>query len=191
MRTNKSPPTAQDMQLAVAVYERHKGMMLKTAMENYGDHSLAEDIVHDAMLRLAEYAGRLRVMSAGEQARYTKLVVRSVAVDYKRRFHHELRYIAQEDGELLAEFPADGLLEDDFIEQDTRSRRLGYLFEALGEMRGAEREALVGKYLLGESNEALAARLGMKPGSVRTLLTRAHRSARRIIERKESGHAKK
>lgn len=173
----------------MAVYKRHKGMMLKTAMENYGDSSLAEDIVHDAMLRLAEYAGRLRVMNESERARYTKLVVRSVAVDYKRRLRHELRYITEADGALLADFPADGLLEEELIEQDTHERRLRYLVEALGELRSGEREALVGKYLLGESNEALAERLGMKPGSVRTLLTRAHRNARRIIERKESADA--
>ena len=51
-------------------------------------------------------------MNEGERARYTKLVVRSVAVDYKRRMNHELRYIAEEDGALLADFPADGLLEE-------------------------------------------------------------------------------
>ena len=188
MSANKSPPSAADMQIAGELYERHKGMMLKTALEYLHDHSLAQDVVHDSVLRLASYADTLRSLSELACARYVKETVRSVAINCERKLGSERRRLtdmvpSKEEEPMQTETP-----EQTFIEQDSSRRRIMVLREALEELSEEKRALLIGKYILGESDAALAERLGVKKANIRMMLTRARREARRIMERKEGGH---
>ena len=184
MAKEKSPPSAADMQTAAAIYERHKGMMLKTASEHLADVTLAEDIVHDAVLRMAANADTLRSLDDRAQARYAKLTVRSAAADLARRTRGEQPLPEGEEAEAL---PGPGP-EAELIERDTLSRRLTLLERAMDELPAADRELLVGRYLLGLGDEELARRLRIKPRSVAMKLTRLRRALRRSIEREEGGH---
>lgn len=174
------------MQLAASIYERHKGMMLHTAEEHLRDTSLAQDVVHDAVIRLAHYADTLRPLGDDARARYARETVRSVALNCERKLGIERRYLQDADADDLRTRSVDP--ESDYIERDADERRLRCLREALDELDEDDRTLLVGKYFLGASDEELARRLGLKPASVRMRLTRVRREVRRMIERKENGH---
>ena len=187
MDWNERPPGAEELRLAAEVYARHKGMLLKTAAEYLRDDSLAEDAVQDAVLRLARRAGRLRDMNEAELARYAKLTVRSAAVDLERRLHRDRLDPLEETPEALLRSPTTP--EEDYIERDALQRALDLLPLVLDRLAPADRELLVGKYLLGRSDEALAAELGVQPRSLQMRLTRTRRKARRLMERMETANA--
>ena len=184
MSTEKRSPSGEDMQLAAAIYERHKGAMILTASEYLKDPSLVQDAVHDAVLRLAAYAPTLRGLSEAARARYARETVRTVALNLNRRLNAERGVLAEVEA-LREDLPGDESPERAFLEQTERERRLRFLREALDELDEADRALLTGKYLLGQSDELLAQRLGVKPASVRMRLTRARRELRRRIEGKE------
>lgn len=191
MGSNKSPPNALDMKLAAEIYERNKGVMLKTAVDYLNDKSLAQDVVHDAVIRLAHYADTLRRLGEAARMRYAVETVRSVAMNSERKLKNERKYMTDPDAEENYDERGTEPLESAYIEKSSRDARLRYLREALDELDEQSRAVLVGKYLIGETDDELAARIGVKASSVRMILTRARRAAKRIIEGKEGGDVDK
>lgn len=181
------PPGAEGLRLAAELYAKHKGMLLKTALDCLHDRPLAEDAVHDAVLRLAQRGERLRDMSEGEAARYAKLTVRSAAVDLARRRHPERTDALEETPDELLAWPTTP--EEDYLARDEARRRLDLLPRVLDALAPADRELLIGKYILNLSDEALAQALGVRAQSVQMKLTRARHRARILMERMESTDA--
>ena len=181
-------PQQTDMEFVAGVYERHKGVMYKTALECLSDSTEKDAVVHDAVVRLASHADTLRRLNEKALAVYVASTVRSVALNHERRQQTERRHIVDADFSDLDDLSAGPSYEDLYVEAEAGRDRLHYLREALSEIDETDRELLVGKYLAGESDEDLARRLGIKPESVRMKLTRARRRVRRIIEEKEGGN---
>ena len=178
-----------DMAFVAEVYERHKGIMYKTAIECIGDDADKTVVVHDAIVRLVEHADTLRKLNESALAVYVAATVRSVALNRERRKSLERRLIMDVDISEVDDIDSGPTYEERFIEEEAHRDRLRYLREALSELSDTDRELLVGKYMSGESDESLAKRFGVSPESIRMKLTRARRRAKKIIERKESGHA--
>jgi len=189
MSSAAHPARESDMALVADIYERHKGIMYKTALECIGDDSDKSVVVHDAIVRLVEHADTLRRLSESALAVYVSATVRSVALNRERRRNLERRLIVDADISEVDDIDAGPTYEERFIEEEAHRDRLRYLREALSELSDTDRELLVGKYMSGESDESLAKRFGVSPESIRMKLTRARRRAKKIIERKESGHA--
>lgn len=168
------------------VYERHKGIMYRVARAHVREQSEADDAVSDALMRLFRNAGRLRGLSERAIVDYVAEAVHSAAIDNERRRRTERSRLVSADADALE---ANGFYtmksaEERRDEERRQELLLARLREALGELSEADRTLLVGKYIDGESDEALAARLGVQTASVRMKLTRARKRARRIIERK-------
>lgn len=190
LSVKKRTPTQEDVELAWTTCRENRGIMYKTALNYLSDPRWKDDVFHDAVVRLAEHADRLRAANSAQRAVYAVGVVRSVALNFERRLSTEGRLFRSGDvGELFAGVSTPGP-EEALAERDFRDRRLTYLRQALEELDAEERSLLVEKYLLGTDDETLARRLGIKPASVRMKLTRARRQLRRLIERKEGGHGK-
>ena len=189
MRQNKGPPTREDMEIAARVYERHKGVMYKTVLEHIRDRSEADAAVHEALMRLARCAGTLERLDEKALAVYAAETVRSTVLDLERRRGAELRHITEAAPETLEALGADPGPEAAYLEREARQERSRRLREALFQLSETDRELLIGRYILGESDEVLARRVGVLPASVSMKLTRARRRARRLMEGKEAeGH---
>ncbi len=189
MSSAARPAREADMALVAEIYERHKGIMFKTALECIGDDADKGVVVHDAIVRLAEHADTLRKLNDPALAVYVAATVRSVALNRERRKRLDRRLIMDVDISEVDGVDRGPTYEEQFIEAEAHKDRLRYLREALSELQDTDRELLVGKYMTGESDEELAQRFGISPESVRMKLTRARRRAKKIIERKENGHA--
>ena len=177
-----------DTAFLTSVYEKHKGIMYKTALECSGDGAEKDTIVHDSLLRLARHTDTLRQLNEHALAVYVAATVRSVAFNSERRKRTERRRLVDADvSEVESVDPAPSY-EEQYIEAEAHKARLQYLRDSLAELDETDRELLVGKYMAGQSDEELAQRFGIKPESVRMKLTRARRRVRKMIERKESGN---
>ncbi len=177
-----------DTAFLTEVYEKHKGIMYKTALECSSDGAEKDTIVHDALLRLARHVDTLRQLSDHALAVYVAATVRSVAFNSERRKKTERRRLVDADVMELESVDPTPSYEEQYIEAESHRERLRYLRESLSELDETDRELLVGKYIAGQTDEELAQRFGIKPESVRMKLTRARRRVRKMIERKESGN---
>lgn len=170
------------------IYEKHKGIMYKTALECSGAGADKDGIVHDSLLRLAQHIDTLRQLNDHALAVYVATTVRSVAFNGERRKRTERRRLVDADVSELESVEFMPSYEEQYIEAEAHRDRLRYLRESLAELDDTDRELLVGKYIAGQSDDELARRFGIKPESVRMKLTRARRRVRKMIERKEGGN---
>lgn len=184
MRRTPRPATSADKELVQALFEQHKGIMYKTARANVRDPAEADDVVNEALMRLFRSAEKLSGMDRPAVAAYVANTVFTTAVDNERR-HVAERRRAERAAAVMPEDIYPGP-EEGFFEREERSGRVRLLHEALSELPEADRILLLGKYVEGVSDRALAARIGVKPASVRMKLTRARQRVRGIIERKEA-----
>lgn len=169
-----------DVEYVFSLFERHKGVMYKTALDLDVRGDLINDVVHDALLQLVHYAQTLRGMSERSRVAYMASSVRSVVFNLSARGQVERR----RRGEMTWE-PASASVEDDFLEREAHRDRLAFMWEALDELSEADRRLLIEKYIGGKSDGELSAQMKTTPAAVRKKLTRARRRARRIIQRKE------
>ena len=172
--------TSADVAFVFALFERHKGVMYKTALDLEVPHGLKDDVVHDALLRLVNYAEELRGMGERSRVAYMSSAVRSVVFNMNARGRTERRHR----GELSAE-PESGSPEDEYIEREAHRLRLELMWQALDELSERDRTLLIERYIGGKTEQELAFSLRLTPAAVRKQLTRARRRARRIILRKE------
>lgn len=182
-------PSAADMELVGALYQRYMGIMYKTALENLDDDALKDAVVHDALIRLAHKADTLRGLDANAAPVYIASVVRFVALEARRKQRRERKRVIAVDLAGLEGIPSGASMEDELAEREAMSERLQYMWEALGELSEPDRELLIGKYAAGRSDEDLARALGIKPDSVRKKLSRARERAKRLILRKEAARS--
>lgn len=67
------------------LYERHRRLMYATALKFVSDQRAAEDIVHDAVVKLLEKEDTLRTLSCCTLTSYVVYTVRNTAVSHLRR----------------------------------------------------------------------------------------------------------
>lgn len=182
----KRAVTAADMEFISALFERHKGIMYKTALDmGVRDQSQKNAAVHEALVRLPDKIDTLRGLGEKGRAAYMASVVRNVILNQADRRRIERRYIVDADVGALSALAAENDPEDEYIERESRRLRLESMWQALDELSDTDRRLLIEKYIDGRSDAEIARGLGVDPASVRMKLTRARRRAQRIILRKE------
>ena len=176
--------SAADAELILELYGSHKGIMYKTALDFVRNRDDIEDVIQDAILRMIRNQDRLRAMEPKACAVYIARTVYTAAMDHERRLAKDRNRLVSLKESLYV--VGEGSPEEAYLKRESLSLRLRYLHEALRELPRSDCELLIGKYINGESDDALADRLGIRPTAMRMRLSRARQRARRIIERKEA-----
>lgn len=127
-----------------------------------GDRRLADDLLQDAYYRFLR--STMAFDSDDHRRNYLFRIATNLAHDHRRR--SRMRPVAVDDSELV--LPADS------ESADQVSRRLD-VTRALGHLRPRDRSLLWLAYAQGASHEEIAATLGLKRSSLKTLLFRARR----------------
>ena len=184
MRTQTLTPA--DEAFMSSLFERHKGIMYKTALDmDIRDETMRNAVVHEALTRLPDKLDTLRGLGERGRAAYMATVVRFVILEWSRRRSVRRRYVIDADISALADTAPGVGFEDEYIEGETLRSRLTFMWQALDELSETDRRLLIEKYIDGRSDPELAAALGITQASLRKKLTLAKRRARRLILRKE------
>ena len=134
----------------------------------------ADDLVQETFLAFAraEFVERDPRQTAG----YLRTVARNQLLALRRRQHREVITVELEaaDSVWAAAAGPDGSL----------SGYLDALRVCVEQLEGRPREAIDLHYRHGESREAIAAKLGMQPDGVKTLLRRTREMLRECVERR-------
>ena len=185
MRLERStgPPTEEQVRFVEALYRRYRALMYKHARGYDREGDEVDDIVSASIERLFRHAETIMRLDERHQVSYILQTIHSVAGSLYRKRAAAERFASR--------LGADERLGPDpeaaYIAREGESILLRHLYETLDELSETDRLLLVGRYMRGESDEALARQLGVKAASIRTKLTRARCRARRILERKEAG----
>ena len=163
----------------VDLYLRYKETMMGIAMKYVRDRPAAEDIVHDAVVRLIEKEALLATLDGCTLTAYIVYTVRNTSISYLRRQKRDRRrLIDPEDGQEALSVADLSPLPEEAVLMNERADEFGRAWMALPE---ETRSLLAGKYLLGLSDAELAEQYGCRPDSIRMKLTMARRQALKIL----------
>jgi RNA polymerase sigma-70 factor, ECF subfamily len=168
------PPPSASIDIAIeaaitAAYLEHRGVILGYTLRMTRDPEVAEDIVHEAYLRLlgVARAGFLPDNIAG----WLHRVARNLVIDWTRRSHRTWAAAGSDDRQQMDDGPEEIVLD---LERDTA------LHEALARLPDDARRALLLSGA-GYPSADIATMIGRTDGATRTLLCRARQRTRVLL----------
>ena len=168
------------------MYCRYYGLMKMYAIKVVQDENIAEDMVHEACIRLIGHAGKLQQMTEPVLLSYLRTTVRRVSLNYIARTDNKRMAAALRAG---AELPVEleGSSEDiadEIVAQITAAE----IAKCIKQLPQIYQDLLDFKYFLEMSDREIGETLGISKNSVRQYLTRARRKVFSIYEGgKENG----
>ena len=170
-------------QFFIDLYREYRPLMYSIAMRYVNNPSSAEDLVHDALVKLIEKEDTITKLSRCTLTSYIVYTVRNLSKNYLRRMNLEQRHFADVD-----------LSSSDFLAIDNAplpeevilmSEHREEFIEVWNTLPNDTKFLLEGKYILGLSDKELAAEFDCSPNSIRMKLTRARRQVIKLV--KEGG----
>ncbi len=142
------------------LYEQDSSRLLGVALRIVRDKALAEDVVHDAFMKIWHGAGSFDP-SRGSARGWVFSVTRHLALNHVRNHHREVA-LGEEHEQLAAphdtfEFPA----------------RAGLMHTCLQQLDPARRNCILHAYVDGYSHSEIASRLGTPLGTVKAWIKRS------------------
>lgn len=160
------------------LYLTHQSSMYRTAMGILRHPQDAEDTVQTACLALCKKISLLMGMDCCTLRSYVVISVRNTAINLVRSREKKPELLWGEEEYLDSLLPAQEAEDDRLLavaDQDA-------LNQAVLKLPQRERSLLEMKYILGHNDSEIAGVLGVRPGSVRSLLTRARRKLAEILK---------
>ena len=137
-----------------------------------------EDVLQESVRKFIDHIPQLREMDAASRTNYIVVACRYNAIEEEKR-------------QRRAPFPVgDGMIDIASRDAENPERQIlllddaDVLWRVWPQLDSRTRQLLEDKYVLNMSDAEIASALGVKPSSVRMLLTRARSKARKAIEKK-------
>ncbi len=162
------------------LYMEYRWLMFSKVKEIVHNDSTAEDLVHDAVIKLIDKANVLMSLDKRRLVPYVIETAKNTAIDYLRKTSHTEILPLLDELEIETGEPA-------IEEQILRSVDIVEVQNAWPELKNETRELLSRKYFLQQTDKEIADAFHVKPGSVRMMLTRARREALELLKGKIEG----
>lgn len=142
------------------------------------DQWTCEDVLQESVRKFIDHIPQLREMDAASRTNYIVVACRYNAIEEEKR-------------QRRAPFPVgNGVIDIASRDAEDPERQIlllddaDVLWRVWPQLDSRTRQLLEDKYVLNMSDAEIASALGVKPSSVRMLLTRARSKARKAIEKK-------
>lgn len=156
------------------LYEKYYRWLVKKAREYVLDEAVAEDIVHDVFMRLIQKDEKWRSFNGDQLIAYTVQMTKNRSIDHLREKKKTFNVLEI----------SETVVSEDFVEEimDRVGREEMYQIfgRALMQLSNREQTIILQKYIYEESDEQIAARLNIKPGSVPVTVSRVKK---KLMER--------
>lgn len=163
------PLSGRNQEFFQAFYEEQKEFLLYLAYRFTQNKGEQEDLIQETLLRLMKNTEVLRQLGREQTAKYIELTVKTSYLDIEQRKCKEKLI-------LLDEAALEAMLRQ--TDTDSASEAVDTL---RADLRDRDWAVLEGKYILGYSNQELSSIFGISANSMRSLLSRARRRARKIL----------
>lgn len=176
-----------DRAFMLDLYKNYYNLARKNIFSLTHSEEDMEDLISDAFVKLMEKVSLLRTLECCRLTAYIVYTIRSVSINYLRHKAVETKHICYDVNFNMADdLPETGDELDDRLIRQEEVELLGRVISMLPQN---QKDLLYFKYLLDLSDSEIAGLIGVSPDSVRQYLTRARRSAKRLMEREMIGHA--
>lgn len=162
----------EERELMEVFYLRSREYLLLQAQKYAPQPMDAEDLVHDALVRIIDHIAVFRNLEPRQQLVYASVTIRNLAYNLYAQ-------LGKLDQKAFWEAMEPVEQPDEILEHRQREEKIRFVWSRLDL---EERMLLEQKYILHWSDEMLARQLGIQPQSVRMRLTRAKRSVVRQME---------
>lgn len=166
----------ESRQFFVDLYLRYRPIMFKIASRYVDSIEVAEDIIHDTMVKLIEKKDLLITFDGCTLRTYVVYAIRNMSISFIRRRSREKERVTVLDDESyeISKLSGNAPSPEEVVLVNERKSEFIKVWKTLPE---DVRELLAGKYILQMSNVELAEEFGCNPDSIRMKLTRARRMA--------------
>lgn len=161
-----------DREFMTQLYINYQHLMFMEIKKMISDDWIAEDILHDSIVRLIDKIPLLRSLDNRRQINYLVTTVRNQAKNYFRAKQKELFSSLDSSPHVINS----ALLDDTEVEEKVfwklQAEKLKIIWPNLSE---STKQILERKYILGQSDDEIANAFDIKTNSVRMKLVRARR----------------
>lgn len=176
-----------EQRFMISLFQEYQKLMFSTAKKYVSDNYAAEDIVQESLISFLKNLHTIMSLERCSLAAYVVCTVRNTSINYLKkqgttRKHVVPTPVENSEAEVSQDLPVEELL---LLREDLHT-----LSVVLREMSEENRLLLENKYILGQSDEEIAEKLGCKPSSVRMKLTRARRQALSMMLKRNEGEKK-
>lgn len=162
-----------EKQFIIDVYEKYKLLMFVTARKYVKEKEEVEDVVQEALVKLISNMSTLRKIQHSKIEAYIAVTVKNTAISYCRQKNKECQYITFHDIQ-IDNFGSVGC--ERVVEKKLEAtEQLKLFYKCLKNLSDRDQDVLSRKYYMMQSDEEIAKLHGVKPGSIRMLLTRIRR----------------
>ena len=176
--------TAEERTYMEKLYENHKKTIYYAALRESRDPHIAEDLAQDCLVNLIKNISTIRKLDCCKIDAYIVVVIRRLYINYAKK--ESRTTLLPIDQPFIAALVDEKMAEIE-LEKDTTKHTVEDLLDQLS-LR--DQLILQSKYILGLNEEEIAAAVGCKPNSVRTLICRARHRAKAIGLKSEKGDEK-
>ena len=162
----------EEDKLLIQIYRGYYPLLKHMARGIVNDSFTADDMVHEAILKLIRYLPNLQKLERKALMAYCVRTVESVCISYIRK--ESRRKIVLNDQTI--EFLPEELIEKDEIKEKVNN--------VLSELSQLDRHLLIYKYIMGYSHKEIGCLLGIEPKYISTYIKRARDRAKRILMEK-------
>jgi RNA polymerase sigma-70 factor (ECF subfamily) len=172
-------PVAEEQAFLEGVYGRMKPLLHKLILSQGASEHEAEDILQEAFLRLWQKVETLRELPERKCLSYVYTTVRNTAMTYLGRKTRQGTQPLDEN----VPAPAGKGPEEYYLslEKEETFRR------AMERLDESSRQLLLLRYVLEEDDKEIALRFGVKPDSLRMMVSRARAKLKAEMQRLEEG----
>ena len=176
IRINGGTAVSDPFDSVTTFYLEHKNLLFREAWKYLSQPEDVEDIVCETLSRLLENAEKFHTMYPTQQIQYARVIVRNLSYHHLRRSIY-FTMVPFEDVDVY--LPIGQVDEPDALA--SRKLQITRIRNVWAKVPPEDRLLLEQKYILGWSDEVLAAGLNVKPQSVRMYLTRAKRRTAKLM----------
>lgn len=151
------------------LYTQESARLLGIAKRIARSDALAEDIVHDAFIKIWTRAGSFDP-ARGAARGWIFSVTRHLALNFMRDNAHTVQVSEQSENMVLAEAAMDAITEVDTFEYRTRS---GRIYGCLEQLEPARRNCILHAYVDGYSHSEISQKVGAPLGTVKAWIKRS------------------
>lgn len=151
------------------LYTQESSRLLGVAKRIARSDALAEDIVHDAFIKIWTRAGSFDP-ARGTARGWIFSVTRHLALNFMRDNAHIIQVSEQSENAVLAEAALDVATEVDTFEYRSRS---GRVYGCLEQLEPARRNCILHAYVDGFSHSEIAQKIGAPLGTVKAWIKRS------------------
>ena len=173
----KKPPiplTRKNREFFREFYEKYKHFLLYIAGVYTDKRSEREDLVQEALLRLMKNGDTLRELTHEQTVKYIELTVKAAYLDQEQRRCRE--------NLLVLDQAALEAIQEQLLQEGTDMSQSMVIENLRTGMSRRDWLALEGKYILGYTHEELGQLLGIDPDNMRSIVSRARKRARKLLE---------